>query len=115
MRRCFIFLASCAVLFNALPAFAHPPKIELVYDQELQTLKITITHITNNPREHYIRALMVYKDDEEDPIQDIRSVMQKHPTQYTEEIPLELQSGDKITVKGICSEKGYKVETLLIP
>ena len=94
-------------------ASAHPPsKIELSYDDKEQALTVDIAHVTSDVVKHHIRKITLYKNDQE--LESYYFVTQT-PQGLIDKIPLEAKSGDKIRVKVVCKEAGYKEETLAIP
>lgn len=95
-------------------AWATPPSnIELEYDATERVLHITLRHVTHNVREHRIRRLIIYKNDEE--IKSYYMPSQPSPKGIDKKVSLEAESGDEIRVKAICSEAGIGEATLTIP
>lgn len=107
------YLAVFLSLGLIFPVWARPPsEILLEYFAERQTLHIKIHHTTNNLREHHIRKLLVYKNDEEPRVYYF--VTQTNPNWLIQDVPLKAKPGDVIRVKAICREAGYGEETLVI-
>jgi hypothetical protein len=95
-------------------AWGHPPgPIDLQYDPQTKVLHAELRHVTDNQRQHHIRRLYVYKNDA--PTQKFSYVKQTTATRLIQDVPLDASSGDTIRVKAVCSEAGYKEETLVIP
>jgi len=105
-----------SLLFNSIilnVVFARPPsEIDLTYDADKKTLHIEMIHVTNNLREHHIRRIFIYQNDQE--VQDIRLVTQTTASMLIQDVPLEAKEGDVIRIKAICKEGGYKEEELTI-
>jgi len=93
---------------------ANPPKeIKLNYDKDKKVLIVEILHITRDRTEHYIRKILVYKNQEE-PISS-SFVDQSTSTGFTIEIPIDLAAGDTVRIKAVCNEAGFKEEITVIP
>ncbi len=92
---------------------ASPGPIDLQYDPQTKVLHAELRHVTDNQRQHHIRRLYVYKNDA--PTQKFSYVKQTTATRLIQDVPLDASSGDTIRVKAVCSEAGYKEETLVIP
>lgn len=94
-------------------AFSHPPtEMLLSYDKETKTLHVDIKHISDSLREHHIRRLIVYRNDEE--AQDMNFNTQKPPGMDAD-VVVEAQPGDVLRVKAVCSEAGNKEQSLTVP
>jgi len=101
----FVFIGSAA---------ANPPKeIKLTYDKSKKVLTVEIKHNTRDLTEHYIRKISVYKNTEEP--NHFSFVSQPAATGLTKEISVDLVPGDVVRVKAVCSEAGFKEETLIVP
>ena len=95
-------------------AGAHPPSnMTLDYDLEKRVLHITMKHVTNNSREHYIRLIVIYKNGEE--FASYFLPYQVSPKGIDREVAMDAETGDEIKVKAICSDAGRKEVTLTIP
>jgi len=93
---------------------ANPPKeIKLNYDKDKNVLIVEVVHITRDRTEHYIRKILVSKNQEE-PISS-SFVDQPTSTGFTIEIPIDLAVGDTVRVKAVCNKAGFKEETTVIP
>ena len=93
-------------------AGATPPDVALNYDPGTQILKIEVSHVTNNVREHYIRRLVVYKYNQE--VDSMIFPRQETPTGFTRDVPLAAQPGDLIYVEAFCKEGGTKKAEIFI-
>lgn len=99
-----------------LPSFSWarlPSKIDMSYDAQEKNLHLEIEHVTKNPRAHFIRNIVIYKNDVE--IKKSLHVQQTSHAMLVEDAALEAASGDVIRVKARCNEAGYKEETFVIP
>ena len=96
------------------PAWATPPSsIELTYDPQKGNLHIEIAHAAHDPREHHIRKVEVYLNDEK-PI-DLYFASQTKPSALSIDIALKARAGDNIRVLAICNQAGRREETLIVP
>ena len=92
---------------------AHAPtSIELHYDLPQKVLSIEIKHQSRNPREHRIRKIRVYLND--DPPLELFLTHQTAPAYDKEEISLEAKAGDHIRVEVFCSQGGWEEATLVV-
>ena len=110
-----IVIINFVLLFYVLlgQALAHAPsKIDLTYDADKKVLHLEMTHVSTNLLKHYIRKIIIYKNEEE--VQNIYLVKQTTASTVVEDVPLEAKDGDVIRVKAICAEAGYKEESLTI-
>ncbi|MFH1359948.1 MAG: hypothetical protein ABIJ41_02805 [Candidatus Omnitrophota bacterium] len=113
MRQRFLF-ALAVLFFMAQSASAHPPsEIQLNYNQENQILHIVVSHNTHNLTKHRIRKVIVYLNDQE--VLNKNYVKQMSASELVNDIAVQAKPGDIISVKAICSEAGYKQESLIIP
>jgi hypothetical protein len=93
---------------------AHPPTdLELTYDDSQQMLHVKMTHVSHNLRKHYIRTIIVYKNDEEI-LQHRYPTTQTSPGGVEDDFPLKAVKGDVIRVKASCSQGGIGEQTLKI-
>ena len=109
------------ILFNAILFFiltftsveAHAPtSIELNYSLQKKNLSVEIKHQSQNPREHRIRKIRVYLND--DPPLELFLTHQTAPAYDKEEISLEAKDGDHIRVEVYCSQGGWLEATLVV-
>ena len=113
MRRIFFLTVTVLFLFSA-SVFSHPPtNLSLSYDPATQILRVEMTHVTGNIREHHIRRLVISKNGEE--AKSMTIVRQTTPSSEVEDIPLEAKPNDTIRVEAYCSEGGIGEETLVVP
>ncbi|MCA9408567.1 MAG: hypothetical protein KC733_07750 [Candidatus Omnitrophica bacterium] len=102
-----IFLLLC------YPVFGHPPaKVALNYDFTNQTLHVEMRHTTNNSRKDYVRKLVVIKNEEE-PIIKYYNI-QTNTLQFSEDIMIPAQDGDKIAVDAYSKEGGHTFEQIIV-
>ena len=103
------FILVCAV--RAVEA--HPPRdMTLTYDKEKGTLHISLSHISKNPRDHFIRKIIVYKNNEE--LEEHYFVTQTSGKGLETDISIEAGAGDVIGIKAICNKAGYAEAKLTI-
>ena len=114
MRRVLWTLILLLILFLlGLPqVWATPPQLTVNYDLASQVLKIEISHVSNNVREHYVRRLVIYKNDRE--VKSTTFPRQPMPTGLTEEISLPAQEGDQIKVEAFCKEGGTGQASIVV-
>jgi len=94
--------------------WARPPsKIILEYDSDKEVLHVELRHVSTNVRDHFIRRLFIYVNDEK--YKTISYVKQPHPTILKEDVELSVKEGDIVRVKAVCNETGKKEESLVIP
>lgn len=109
-----VFIVLALILPSGRLAWGHPPAtIELQYDSQTKVLHAEIGHVTHDQKGHHIRRLYVYMNDA--PIENFPYAKQTTSTTLVQDVPMEASSGDVIRVKAVCSEAGYKEETLIIP
>ncbi len=108
-----IILGVLLLLMMTGSALAHPPtEILLSYSKETKTLHISIKHISDSRREHNIRRVIVYRNDEE--VQSLNYNTQKPPG-MEDDIVVEAAAGDTLRIKAICREAGNREQSLSIP
>ena len=109
-----LMLGFCLLEFNtSSSAEANPPqRIELSYNQETQILTIRVYHVSQRTRTHYIRRIVVSRNDE--PVTEDLFPSQ-NPWGIEHQVKVETKSGDVLTVKATCSDVGMKEESLTIP
>ena len=115
-RGCILICGFCFFLSTFLPSlsWARPPsKIILEYDQQKKILHMEFKHVSLDPRKHYLRRVLIYKNDE-DFIQKNYS-SQTNAQGLIQDLTIDLKPGDVIRVLAICSDAGRKEETLIIP
>ena len=115
MRKFKIVILGFILGFIFIPlALAHPPsRIELKFDPKVQELSIEIKHVSRDVRKHHIRKLQVFLNNEN--ILDLTIAQQERNTGLSYHLPVKAKTGDEIKVKAICSEAGFKEETLVVP
>ena len=104
-----IFILHCCTFSWATA----PSAIDMEYDAENKIFHVEVKHISHNMNKHYIRRLIVYKNDEE--VGKFTYPKQTSPNGLIEDLPLEAKSGDIIRVSAICNEAGPSEETFTIP
>lgn len=104
-----VIFMTAATLVAATPA----KSIKLNYDDKLKTLHIEVEHYTNNPREHRVRRIEVFKNGEE--VGVVNMTTQTTASTVVLDVPLEAAAGDKILVEVQCNKSGPRQETLTVP
>lgn len=100
--------------FSPAPAFSRPPsELNLDYDAQHKVLKVLIHHTTEDPQEHYIRRILVTKNQEEP--RKFSYNRQPSNQEFLVELSLEMGSKDQVVVKAICSKAGTKEASLTLP
>ncbi|MGC9308360.1 MAG: PQQ-dependent sugar dehydrogenase [Thermoplasmatota archaeon] len=91
---------------------AHPPsEMELSYDLENQTLTVTITHVTIEPRSHRIYLVEVEKNGE---LILEREYDEQPENTFTDIYNVAAQVGDVLTVTAYCSLYGSITKSLSV-
>lgn len=87
-------------------AGAHPPSdIELVYVFEQQVLRIEMRHTTHDPREDFIRKVIITKNQDE-PVVKYYNI-QANTLRFSDDIPLSVNEGDVILIDAYSKEGGH--------
>jgi len=94
---------------------AHGPrKIELSYDRAESLLTVTVQHPVGDPRDHFIKRIRVWVDDEA--VADRTYERQVENISQTDTFTLpEVKAGTEIRVKATCNKIGAKAATLTVP
>ncbi|NYT01904.1 MAG: hypothetical protein GKC10_04000 [Methanosarcinales archaeon] len=104
-----IALLILAALVLAGPGAAHPPSaVALAYDQDNQTLTVTVTHDigASDPARHHVQKVEIKKNDE-DVIEEEYDTQASSP-QVTFTYNLSAVEGDMIEAEAYCSIYGDK-------
>lgn len=113
MKRIIFSLILISALIIPSAWATSPSAVKLTYDDKAKTLFIEVGHITHNQIRHRIREIIVDKNGQE--LNHFFYPKQETAEGMSQKMHLDAVSGDKITVKAICSEAGYKEEALVIP
>ncbi len=106
--------AAGLLLFLAQAVSAHPPaQLTLAYDKEKKILHVGMEHVSTSLREHHIRKLIVYKNDQE--VESVNLVTQTTASTLVKDITVDAAGGDMLSVKALCSEGGSKEGSLTVP
>ena len=108
-----IFLSFFLMMVPVLSNATSPESLELKYDQLVGTLSAQGHHPTQDRFEHYIRRLIVVRNQEE-PMKFFVT-RQDSVSEFKITVPLKLEPGDKIHVDVYCSQGGMKAADLEIP
>jgi desulfoferrodoxin (superoxide reductase-like protein) len=103
-----------SILLFSLKTFTHPPsKIDLDFDYEEMILRIEIHHPVLIVRNHYVKKIEVYLNDDLKIVQDFDRQLTKK-TQKAGYFIFEAKKGDIIKVKAICNKHGDKTASLVV-
>ncbi len=92
-----ILLLAFVFIVQLQSSFAHGPKdIEIDYNEETKTLNVVVHHITQIAKKHYIRKMVIIKNDEE-PINRF-FYRQYNRLKVIKNVPLEAKDGDVIKI-----------------
>lgn len=93
-----LILAACLIL---PPASAHPPsEMTLAYNERSGDLQVTITHMVQNPQEHYLKEVAVTINGEI--VNDSFYTGQPAQGTFTYTYPIATEPGDEIAVTASC-------------
>ncbi|MFA4973614.1 MAG: hypothetical protein WC683_13465 [bacterium] len=88
------------------PALAHSPNVvDGYYDVERGELNITVQHIVNDPKDHFIKEVVVYKDGKEVAKKEF-DFQTSHRNQTMPPFKIPASIGDSFKVEAICSVSG---------
>ncbi len=114
MKRITIFFTLSFLFLHCPFLVATPPSaINIEYNADAQALHIEIKHVSRDLNEHYIRRMVVTKNDQE--IKKFTYSRQPSATGLSEDVALDAQSGDIIRVKVFGNKSGPKEETFVVP
>ncbi len=103
-----------SMLVFSLKTFTHPPsKIDLDFNNEEKILKVEVHHPVLLVRDHYIKKIEVYLNDDLKIVQDFDRQLTKE-TQKAGYFIFEAKKGDVIKVKAICNKHGDKTVSLVV-
>ena len=107
----------CAVFFIfALRAAgsAHPPSdIQLISDSDAGRLRVDMRHVTGNPRNHFIRKIIVYRNDQE--AAHSTYAFQTSPAHMSADISVIAAGGDVLRARVFCNKGGIGEALLTVP
>ena len=102
-----------AVTFLTSPGMAHPPQdIQLSYDSATGTLTATVTHVVDNPLEHYIRQTVIEKGGKEINMTEYSS--QPDKSQFSYLYAVAALPSEEITLTAVCNRYGSLVKKITI-
>jgi hypothetical protein len=102
------------MLSGGQTALAHPPsEMSLNYIHEKEVLRVDMTHASHDIKDHYIRKIYIFKNDEKPTI--VYLTRQGRPNKAIEDILIKSDSNDVIRVKVFCSKGGFEEETITVP
>ncbi len=106
-------LTLLAATFLISPGMAHPPQdIQLSYDSATGTLTATVTHMVDNPLEHYIRQIVIEKGGKEINMTEYSSQPDNRNFSYS--YPVTALSGEEIIFTAVCNRYGSLVKKITI-
>jgi len=109
-----LFLILTIIACFTATASAHPPSnIKLTYDPETEILHVSLIHRSSDPRSHRIRKIILYQNDEE--TDHFFYPKQTNGAGLEEDLYIEVESGDVVRIKAICSEAGSGEAEITIP
>lgn len=112
-NRIFVFIL-LAIFGISLKTYSHPPtKIDMNFDNEEKILRVEVHHPVLLPRNHYIKKIEVYLNDDLTIVQDFKYQLTKK-IQKAGYFIFEAQKGDVIKVKAICNKHGDKTVSLVV-
>ncbi len=112
-NRLFLFVLLTIFAFS-LSVSSHPPtKIDLDFDNEEMILRVEVYHPVLFIRNHYIKKIEVYLNDDLKIVQDFDRQLTKK-TQKAGYFIFEAKKGDVIKVKAICNKHGDRTASLVI-
>ena len=105
-------LAILALL--SIPVQAHPPsEVGLSFDQENQTLNMTILHKVSSPSGHYVSRIDIFKNDEKILSNEYTS-QPSASDPFTYSHAVNATSGDMLKATAFCSIAGSRSGELTI-
>lgn len=98
--------------FITIPSvIATPPQdIQLAYDSGTGILNVTIIHVVDNPRDHYIKLVVITVAGKEIGRNDYTS--QPDAKEFTYSYPVMVGSGEEIAVTATCNRFGSLTRTI---
>jgi glucose/arabinose dehydrogenase len=107
-----IILSTLALV--SITAQAHAPAdVSLIYDQENQTLNVSITHTVSNPSTHYVAKVEISKNDQV--VLGNNYTTQPTASKFTYSYPLDALAGDVLKAKVTCSIAGSRTGEVTVP
>lgn len=113
MKPNLLFTSLLGFLLLSTLVYAHPPaEIELDYNLAKQVLHVQMRHTTHDPREDYIRKIQIIKNENEPIVK--RYNIQPNTLEFSEELEIEAEEGDRLTVKAFSREGGTAVNSIIV-
>lgn len=110
------FLLGLVLLWGLCPqqGFATPPEtLDIQYSLDAQTLTLSGRHPTQHRLEHFIRRMIVTRNQEEP--QKFYLTRQDSASEFKTTVPLKLEPGDMIKIETLCSQGGGKSAEFQVP
>lgn len=112
-NRIFVIMLLSMLVFS-LKIYTHPPtKIGLNFDNKEKILRVEVEHPVLFVRQHYIKKIEVYLNDDLIIVQDFNYQLAKK-TQKAGYFIFEAENGDVIKVKANCNKHGDKTARLVV-
>lgn len=112
MKSVIFLLAGLLIFFS--PVFAHPPsKIVISFDKEKGILESLVYHDVKNPKNHFIKEIIVSVNGKEAVKKEFDHQDNKDTQTFTTSL-VSLKPGDHIAVQAECSVFGKLTEGLEI-
>ena len=97
-----------SIALASIPVQAHAPsEVALSYDQENQTLNVTIVHKVSSPAGHYVVRVEIFKNDQKILSHDYTS-QPSASGPFTYSYAVNASSGDVLKAKAFCSIAGSR-------
>ena len=104
--------AGMTILFSSFAHATPPTQIDLTYDLDKGNLHVEAKHPTDNLNKHYLRRLVVYKNNDQE--QEFSYIRQTSPSKLVQDVPIIAKPGDVLAVEAFCKEGGSKREELIV-
>ena len=105
-------LLALLLIFPALASATSPSAVQPVYQDQEQTLQVTISHYSFLPSFHYIKKVEIQKNSEKPVLYEYSSQPDKSTFTYSYKLPL--KKGDRVDVKASCSLYGSRSVKIII-
>jgi len=109
-----IMIAAVFAVFLPSLALAHAPNaIHMKYDMERAQLNVTVQHLVNDPWQHFVKEVVVYKNGRE-VVKKEFDFQTSHRNLTMPPIELSAMDGDALRVVANCSEGGQGEKTITV-
>ena len=90
-----------------------PDSLVIAYNQDSQKLTVSGHHVTQDRLEHFIRRVIVTRNQDEP--QKFYLTRQDSMSEFKTTIPIKLEPGDKVKIDVFCSQGGTKSTEYQLP